>query len=301
MPWSGTKANSANLKRSQSDLAPRAKCPTWPNCISQRRPLLPSFYVLNGPKQSKELVSRESSKIAALTNTEAKTDRGRAILDRTLNSPHKFDCLDNNTYVVKPALPDRQFANELLGLALGTILGVPLFDAALVNISSALMQASPLLATSDYKPGIHFGSRVPNSENFNFRNVSPALVKSNIRNAEDFYRLVVLDELSYNGDREPNPGNLVAVRLHDSAPQLEFFAIDHGFLFGGCAWTTQSLDACPLTPLIPVMAVVQEVLTSRARLVTVAHEAAALAIQFSATVNQARTNLSADEKAAVVR
>jgi hypothetical protein len=198
-------------------------------------------------------------------------------------------------------MPDRQFANELLGIALGTVLGVPLFDAAFVSISPALMQASPPLAAARYAPGVHFGSRMPSAAHFNFQNVSPILVRSNISNVDDFYRLTVFDELSYHQDRAGNPRNLVAVQLHAAIPQLEFFAIDHGLLFGSHVWTVATIDATPLVPIVPVMAAVKEVLTSRARLAAAAHEAASLLSRLSAAVDQARTNLTADEKAAITR
>ncbi len=239
--------------------------------------------------------------IATLTNVDARIDLGRVVPDNTLNSPHKFRCGDGNIYVVKPTLPDRQFANELLGLAIGNLLSIPLFDAAFVNLPAVLVQNSPLLIAGKYTAGVHFGSKMPREQSFNFKAVAPGTIRNNIANVDDFYRLVIFDELTFHGDRANNPGNLVAVESFPAPPRLRFVAIDHGYLFGGASWTEVSLRASRIVPIIPVMNVVQEVLTSRARLTSIASEASALIARFTETVNNARSSLSDGDRQAIVR
>lgn len=237
-----------------------------------------------------------------LINAEARIDHGRVSPTATANSPHKLECDDGEIYVVKPTLPDRQFANELIAFAIANLLQLPVFDAALVTITPALISVSRALATARYAPGVHFGSKMPKAPHFNFLSVSPALVTSNFRNKDDFYKLVLFDDLVLNVDRERNAGNLVAVEISNGTPQsLDFFAIDHGYALGGPGWTAAILDAQPLVALAPVLGVVRDVITSRNKLVGEAHVAAQLTPRFQQAVEEARTGLGQGDIDAVVR
>lgn|ERR1700693_520163 len=221
------------------------------------------------------------------------------IVEATANSPHRFSCEDGNDYAVKPRSADQQFANELLALALGTLVGIPLFDAAIVTVTVSFLVTSPA-ATALYAPGIHFGSRVPTTHFFNFDNVAPALVQTHIRNANEFYRLAMFDELIANVDRANNRRNLVAVELYPDQPKNDFFAIDHGHTFTGPGWTVSALETHVPMPVYPVLNVVRDFLDSRARLDGDAQHVAGFLADFEAAIDAAQSGLDDRARRAVL-
>ncbi len=243
--------------------------------------------------------SKEARPIPQLFAVEARVDRGRLSPDDTANSPHRISCDDGNDYAVKPKGADRQFANELLAFAIGSLVDVPVFDAALVTISDSLRAASPPLAAR-FNAGIHFGCRIPKDQHFNFKNVSPALVASSIRNKDKFYRLAMFDELIANTDRGSNLGNLVAVETNEVEPRHEFYAIDHGHAFTGASWAAEALLAHVPAPLFPVLDVVKDVLTSKADLLGSADTIQGLAHRFQETIASARSSLNSQDREAVL-
>jgi len=58
----------------------------------------------------------------ALESTEARVDRG--VVKQTFNSPHRVECSNGDIYVLKPRRQDKQFANEVLAIALGEALAL---------------------------------------------------------------------------------------------------------------------------------------------------------------------------------
>jgi hypothetical protein len=230
------------------------------------------------------------TKIATLTATEARVDHGRIVKTDTANSPHRIECEDGYHYAVKPTGTDRQFVNELLGLSLGTLIDVPLFDAALITLTTDFLEAAPEIKKR-YAAGIHLGSRVPSEPFTNFKNISPALATSYLRNVDALYRLAMFDELIANVDRAGNQGNLVAVERYPSPPKYDFVAIDHGFAFTGPDWTVDALEKHLPDPVYPVLDVLRDLLVSRVALVADATHVAGLASRYADAVNTARTNL----------
>lgn len=230
----------------------------------------------------------------------AVVDRGRASSRDTQLSPHKFECDDKLVYVVKPNSNDRQFANDLLAYAIAKLLGVPVFDAALVFVSDAFLRSSPVLANR-YQVGIHFGSVFPFRNCFDGFAASPTLIANEVTNTDDFYTLAAFDEIIYNWDRGGNPGNVVFVQSEPPSRQFAFRAIDHGNAFLGPAWTSDGLDTHIPSPLVPVLAAARDLLRSRATLVRRATEVIALTTQFSKTIDEAHSGITVEERAAVTR
>ncbi len=235
-----------------------------------------------------------------LATVAATIDRGRAATRASFNSPRKFACDDGEVYVVKANSHDRQFANELLAFGFAVLLDVPVFDAALVQLSSAFINSSPALA-NQYTPGINFGSQVPNRDCFDAYAASPSLINSQVYNVADIYRLAMYDEVIHNSDRAGNPGNMVFVRSRPAAPEFEFRAIDHGHAFTGPTWSPNQLSAHVPAPLVPVLAATRDLLTSKAELLRTASAVAGAANRYKETIETARAGLTNEEQWAVLK
>jgi HipA-like protein len=229
--------------------------------------------------------------------TEARVDRG--VIKQTANSPHRISCADGLTYVVKPHKSDKQFANELIGLAVGEALGVPLPNAALVTLTSQFIQSSPAIAAK-YAPGVHFGSELETRFHWTFDNPAPGIVVSNVSNGDALYSVVLFDEVVVNTDRRNNSGNNMIVRVVDQPPEYEYRAIDHGHILTGPQWTSESLSEFPCQPLVPIFAFMQPLISSLAKLTQVATDVAGMSASFQDIVNRVPTELAAPDISAVV-
>ena len=237
--------------------------------------------------------------IATLSIVEAREALGRVSKNATANSPHLVRGDDKIVYVLKPSGTDRQFANELLALALANLAELPIFDGALVTVPTQLWQNADAEFRARYAVGVHFGSRRPDQLHFDFWNVSPALIRAHIRNFGEFYTLTAFDELISNSDGGGNPGNLMAVQKHTD-PRRTSFAIDHGHAFTGPAWLVEQLEGHVPVPVYPVLGVLRELLTARQALQDEAARMAGFVARFAETVEAARSGLSDRDRAAVV-
>jgi hypothetical protein len=229
--------------------------------------------------------------------TEARIDRG-VIKQFTYNAPHKIECSNGETYVLKPRLDDKQFANELLALALGEAIGVPMITGALVSVDEAFRQASPLAATK-YEVNIHFGSKfMPKS--WTFDNPAPSLARSEIRNFDDLYAMVAFDEVVANCDRSGNEGNNMVVQISDTTPRYDYIAIDHGHILTGADWTAEDLRCFQAGPIVPVFPFLAACLTSLPAMQRAAQNVADLQDQYRTIAKGAHAELTNEDLDAVV-
>lgn len=231
-----------------------------------------------------------------LDAAEARVDRG--MVRHSFNSPHRIECSNGETYVVKPRRTDRQFANEVLAYVLGKELGVPMPDAALVAIDENFRVASPA-AAAKYTAGTHFGSKFL-VKSWTFDNPAPGLARSEIRNIDALYGMVTFDEAIGNRDRRNNAGNNLIVQVSDASPRYDYLAIDHGHVLTGPAWTVASLGATPVTPIVPVFRFLETCLISLPQLIAAAQSVADFASQVAGLVNAAQADLNQGERDAVI-
>ncbi len=220
------------------------------------------------------------------------------MVKHSFNSPHKIECSNGETYVVKSHGADKQFANEILAHVLGQALGVPMPPAALVTIDDSFRAASPA-AAAKYAAGTHFGSMFL-LKSWTFDNPAPGLARSEIRNIDALYGLVAFDEAIANGDRRPNKGNNLVVQVADASPRYEYLAIDHGHVLTGPNWNPPGLGAYPLTPIVPVFKFLETCLVSLPQLQTAAQNVADFAGGVATLVNSSQADLNQDERDAVI-
>jgi len=251
-------------------------------------------------RQSALTLSVNEDIIATLTVVEARETLGRVSEKRTANTPHIIRGDDGIEYVLKPRKPDRQHANELLAFAIANVIGLPVLDAAVVYVGEGLRSISTPDFKALYSLGEHFGSKMERVGVWDFMNVSPALLHTAIRNKAAFYGLIAFDELVMNGDRATNAANLLAVQRHTDPPRHEFYAIDHGYAFGGPGWTLATLQARLPQPIFPVLATLQSFLTNRAKLTDEAGRLIEFVAEFGKAVEDARSGLDDADRAAVV-
>lgn len=231
-----------------------------------------------------------------LEATEARVDRG--MVRRSYNSPHRIQCSNGETYVVKPRSTDRQFANEILALVLGQALGVPMPEAALVTVDEAFRVASPDVARK-YAAGTHFGSKYM-TKSWTFDNPAPDLARNEIRNIDALYDLVTFDETVRNADRRANKGNNLVVQVSDTSPRYDYMAIDHGHVFTGPNWTAASLATTPVTAIVPVFKFLETCLVSLPQLVAAAQNVSDLSGRLAELVDAAQADLNQGDRDAVV-
>lgn len=142
----------------------------------------------------------------------------------------KVSGADGVTYVVKlktppeEGRPSKVTTNELLGYALAELVGVPVPENALVEISTTSRCDASAEGT---EPGVYFGSRfMPQHQPLS------AAWATILRAANwDMYKLLALDVLLKILDREPSD-LLCSVRKPG-----QFRAIDFGNAFGKSHWT----------------------------------------------------------------
>jgi len=231
-----------------------------------------------------------------LRTAEARIDRGP--VGAGVNQSHIVECDDDQRYIVKPHGTDRQFVNELVGLAIGELLEIPMPDGGLITVTDEFRVAAPGMAER-YAAGVHFGSLQERRPHFTFVNPEPGLIQSELANAARLYDLVVYDELVANGDRKHNAGNTLVVRVRENSPRYEFRAIDNGHILTGPGWTAPALLAHPLTPLVPVFQWFESCLTSLSTLSTSAATADAVKGHFDEAIARSRADLKGDDRVAV--
>ncbi|MCY9373798.1 HipA domain-containing protein [Bacillus sp. T17B1] len=144
---------------------------------------------------------------------------------------------DNDFYIVKVAENNdgpKVLINEYVCYKLAKLLGIPIPDAALINISPEVIDIDPRLKELAVKPGIHFGSHF-------IKKAGPSIqmpLLSLVTNTEDIPSIILFDQIIYNNDRTLNRGNLII-----DLKEKKLLAIDHSHPFKlGALWDVTQLQ-----------------------------------------------------------
>lgn len=153
-------------------------------------------------------------------------------------------CDDGKDYLVKLPKADwpRALVNETVGAELLARLRLPSPTPAIVGVSPQLVAASDTLRRRGIGPGDYFGTeRIPNVIDLSDA-VARQLHPSMIENRAQASGVIAFDNLIRNTDR--NDGNALLAGVKDTpGPRFHLFAIDHGLILTGQAWTAESLRA----------------------------------------------------------
>jgi len=155
---------------------------------------------------------------------------------------HLMRASDGNFYVTKfQGNPQhtRVLANEFLASRLGSLLGLPMPEVAVIEVSDWLINNSPELHvengghTTPCSSGLQLGSRyVADPENETVFDYLPeSLMQKNVCNAQDFARVLVLDKWTGNAD-----GRQVIFSKPATARKYKATFIDQGYCFNAGEW-----------------------------------------------------------------
>lgn len=151
-------------------------------------------------------------------------------------------CDDGQDYVVKFPKPDwpRALANEGVGAELLARLSLPAPAAAIVVVGQKLIEVSDVLRRRGIGPGEYFGTqRIANALDLSDA-ISKQLHPSMIENRPQAGGVIAFDNWVRNTDR--NDGNVLLAGVRDTpGPRFHLYAIDHGLILTGHAWTVESL------------------------------------------------------------
>ena len=160
---------------------------------------------------------------------------------------HLMHCSDGAPYVVKflnnPQHP-RVLVAEYLGTKLAALLGLPVPECALVEVTENLIEKTPGLTVSGIGgedvpclPGIQFGSKfvgglLPGMT----QDYLPEDLLAKVRNLQDFAGALIFDKWTYNADGRQ------AV-FHKRLLQRRYGAVfvDQGYCFGAGSWEFKDL------------------------------------------------------------
>ena len=160
---------------------------------------------------------------------------------------HLMRCSDKAYYVVKSQNKPgggRALVNDFLGASLAKMLGLPVAEPAVIDVSGDLIRLSErMTCLSDVKtfccrPGLSFGARVPSATLANnidaievmFDFLPPELLRE-LTNLSDFCGMLVFDKWTCNTDSRQT----VFANGSRCSPYSAFM-IDHGKCFGGPEW-----------------------------------------------------------------
>lgn len=161
-------------------------------------------------------------------------------MDEGGSKPHLIRCSDGEDYVVKfKGNPHgtRILGNEWIVARTGALVGAPVPEAVLVDVSEDFMAKAGLKASGQppYEPGLQFGSAYKYNED------GPALQNPPTEHIKDFVNatqipmVILLDTLMVNGDRKGN--HIVYHAVEDGG--FRFWMIDHGHCLGqNSGWAT---------------------------------------------------------------
>ncbi|TCJ01969.1 hypothetical protein E0Y62_21430 [Cytobacillus praedii] len=152
-----------------------------------------------------------------------------------ITNPLLMKTTDGN-YVVKVIGNEhgtRILINEFVCYKLAKILGIPIPDAALINIDQSTLSLNPDLESLGVKTGLHFGSKlVPRGQTY----IQGPLLNL-VKNKDDIPSIILFDQIIYNNDRVLNPGNLII-----DIKEKKLLAIDHSHTFKlGALWNEAEL------------------------------------------------------------
>lgn len=147
---------------------------------------------------------------------------------------HFISCDDENEYIVKFADATKTVVNEYVCGSLALVLGLPVPQMSLVNLSKDLISLSPDLATRGINPGYHFGSRRLSNSTADFQHLDHDLFREHVlENVDDLYGVVAFDNWVLNADRNNTGNNMIEVLPNN---RLKYYMIDFGHCFTGNSW-----------------------------------------------------------------
>jgi hypothetical protein len=159
---------------------------------------------------------------------------------------HLMRASDGNYYVVKftnNAQCKRILANEFIGSRLGQMLGLPMPEARVIEVSEWLIQHTPELCIESVgmkipcRPGQHLALRyAADPFTHNIFDYVPESLAPRIFNIKDFPRILVLDKWSCNCDGRQA---VFAKRANYRYYHVTF--IDQGYYFNAGEWTFPDL------------------------------------------------------------
>lgn len=155
---------------------------------------------------------------------------------------HLMRASDGNYYVVKftnNAQCKRILANEFIGSRLGQILGLPMPEARVIEVSEWLIQHTPELCIENAgmkipcRPGQHLALRyAADPHTHNVFDYVPESLTPRIFNIKDFPKILVLDKWACNCDGRQA---VFAKRANYRYYHVTF--IDQGYYFNADEWT----------------------------------------------------------------
>lgn len=156
------------------------------------------------------------------------------------SSPQLLLADDGNHYVVKFRSNGqglRVLPNEWIAGTLAHELVLPMPEIAVVNVSQALLDATPELSAFRRTPGPQFGSEyLPPGHAEPWRSVL-----ASVQNLDDLPGILVFDTWVHNKDRSWRSSNLHVVK--DATGSYRVIIFDHGWVFGGAPnWSIDSLQ-----------------------------------------------------------
>jgi hypothetical protein len=148
---------------------------------------------------------------------------------------------DNHYYVTKfrnNPQDVRILANEYLGTKLGALLGLPMPEVGIINVSEWLISNSPELTIESYgmsvpcASGLQVGSRyVADPQHTPVFDYLPEPMLSRITNRQDFHRMLAFDKWTGNSD-----GRQAVFVKPAGARSYRVLFIDQGYCFNAGEW-----------------------------------------------------------------
>lgn len=154
---------------------------------------------------------------------------------------HLLRASDNHYYVTKfrnNPQATKILANEYLASKLGSYLGLPMAEVAILSVSDWLVANSPELTIDlggysvPCASGLQFGSRyIVDPSNATVFDYLPESLMTQVRNIQDFARLLAFDKWTGNADGRQ--------AVFTKAANKRFYRaifIDHGYCFNAGEW-----------------------------------------------------------------
>lgn len=193
-----------------------------------------------------ELNGSDTHRLRAKTFIRPMIGRSRPVL---------VEANDGNFYIVKTAgnlLYPNSLANEFLGSALSSSVGLPVAEPRKIELSRSFLGGCehPGFYQDDTYPdesAIHYASRMVQTrgnEAFIFEGLSPNLVPF-VRNKRDFLGMFVVDFCFKHADAR----QVIFVK-QQGGPSSRAVFIDHGHMFGGPLWETDCFHRASFHPVI---------------------------------------------------
>lgn len=156
-------------------------------------------------------------------------------LGNSYNKPFLVLAEDGNLYVTKPNTIHRGdlelLAAESIATELARLLGLPVPDWAIIEITTSIdMNSSPPVPDSPL-PGEYFGSRYLANAMTLADSKRLRMPRRAISNESDAPKCLVFDALVENADRHENN-----VMLALEGNEVRVYLIDHGHVLGGHGW-----------------------------------------------------------------